>query len=181
MSYNALAIANYFLERARLEGESLDHLKVEMLVYLANGWHIAIIGEPLIDEQVEAWRYGPVIPSLHHAFHPPGDQPIDEPASYLVPPGLEATTPEAIEEAIPTIDTTSAPDLDSVHALLDRVWQVYGRYTSIELSNMADEPGSPWDQVNKQHGGQIPKRTDIPVELMREHFRGLARKKAAAG
>ena len=179
MSYGALAIANYFLERARLLGESLDQLKVEELVYLANGEHIATKGEPLIDEQVEAWRYGPVIPSLHHAFHPPGDPPVDVPASYLIPPGLGETSPDAIEEVVPTIDTATAPDHDFVRALLDRVWQIYGRYTGIELSNMTHEPGSPWDQVNKKYGGHIPKHTDIPVELIRKHFLELGRREVA--
>jgi uncharacterized phage-associated protein len=183
MSYDALSIANYFLERARLLGESLDHMKVQELVYLANGEHIAIKGQPLINDQVEAWRYGPVIPSLHHAFHPPGDPPFDLPATYLVPPGLEVrlevTSPEAIEDVVPTIDAPSAPDHDFVRALLDRVWQTYGSYTGIELSNMTHEPGSPWDQINTKYGGHIPKQTDIPVELMREHFLRLARRETA--
>ena len=179
MSYGALAIANYFLERARLLGESLDQIKVQELVYLANGEHIAITGEPLIDEQVEAGRYGPVIPSLHHAFHPPGDPPFDVPASYLIPPGLGETSPDAIEEVVPTIDTATAPDHDFVRALLDRVWQVYGNYNGIELSNITNEPGSPWDQVNTKYGGHIPKHTDIPVELIRKHFLELARREVA--
>ena len=109
-------------------------MKVQELVYLASGEHLAIKGEPLIDEQVEAWRYGPVIPSLHHAFHPPGDPPFDVPASYLIPPGHRETSPDAIEEVVPTIDTPIAPDHDFVRHLLDRVWQIYGKYTGIELS-----------------------------------------------
>jgi len=46
---------------------------------------------------------------------------------------------------------------------------------------MTHEPGSPWDKVNVMYGGQIPKRTDIPVELLQEHFRALAKKKVASG
>ena len=120
MSYDARAIANYFLERARLEGKSLDQMKLQKLVYYANGWHIAIKEEPWIDEQVEAWRYGPVIQSLRDAFREYGDQAIDAPASYLVArAGVNVL--DAIEEVIPTIDTANAPDLDFVRALLDRV------------------------------------------------------------
>ncbi|MGZ3389845.1 MAG: Panacea domain-containing protein, partial [Isosphaeraceae bacterium] len=77
MPYDARAIANYFLERARREGKALDQMKIQKLVYFANGWHIAIKGEPLIDEQVEAWRYGPVIQSLRDALREYGDQAID--------------------------------------------------------------------------------------------------------
>jgi uncharacterized phage-associated protein len=180
MSYDARAIANYFLERARVEGKSLDQMKIQKLVYYANGWHIAIKGEPLIDEQVEAWRYGPVIQSLRDTFRQFGDQAIEAPASYLVPRAGWNVLDE-IEEVVPTIDMANSPDLDFVRALLDRVWQVYGKYTGIQLSNMTHEPGSPWDMVNMRYGGQIPKRTDIPVEMLREHFRALAKKKVASG
>ncbi len=180
MPYDARAIANYFLERARLEGKPLDQMKVQKLVYFANGWHIAIKGPPLIDEQVEAWRYGPMIQSLRDAFRQYGDQPIEAPASYLVPrAGVNMF--DAIEEVVPTIEMASSPDLVFVRALLDRVWQVYGKYTGIQLSNMTHEPGSPWDQVHASYDGEIPKRTDIPVEMIREHFRSLARKKVASG
>lgn len=180
MPYDARAIANYFLERARREGKTLDQMKIQKLVYLANGWHLAIKGEPLIDEQVEAWRYGPVIQSLRDSFRQYGGQPIDALASYLVP-RVGVNMFDAIEEVVPKIDTANPPDLDFVRALLDRVWTVYGKYTGIQLSNMTHEPGTPWDQVNTKYGGEIPKGTDIPVELIRDHFRGLARKKAAAG
>jgi len=43
-------------------------MKLQKLVYYAHGWHLALNNEPLIDEQVECWQYGPVISSLFHEF-----------------------------------------------------------------------------------------------------------------
>ena len=80
MAHNPKAIANYFLELARADDEELSPLKIQKLVYYANGWHLAIKGKPLISEQVEAWPYGPVVPSLYRAFRSYGDGPITEPA-----------------------------------------------------------------------------------------------------
>ena len=40
-------------------------MKVQKLVYFAHGWHLGITKKPLINEQVEAWPYGAVIPSLY--------------------------------------------------------------------------------------------------------------------
>lgn len=31
----------------------------------------------LIDEQIEAWKYGPVVPSLFHDLKKYGNQPVD--------------------------------------------------------------------------------------------------------
>src|SRR5258708_10309168 len=59
--YPAEAVANYFLEKSWEEGKSVDPLKIQKLVYFANGWHLGLYGSPLIDEEVRAWTYGPVI------------------------------------------------------------------------------------------------------------------------
>jgi uncharacterized phage-associated protein len=178
MPYDANAIANYFLKLARSDAKPLDQMKLQKLVYYANGWHLAIKGTPLINEQVEAWRYGPVIPSLRESFRQYGDQPIDAPASYLVPrPG--ANILEEIEEVVPTIDQENPSDLGFVSSLLERVWRVYGKYTGVQLSNMTHEPGSPWDQVYQRYNSSLPKGTDIPEQVIRDYFVGLAKKKAA--
>ena len=58
---------------------------------------------------------------------------------------------------------------------LNRVWQTYGAYSAIQLSNATHDVGTPWHGVYMRHGGKIPKRTDIPEEFMGEHFRALAR------
>ena len=75
--YRACAIANYFLERA--EREPITQMKVQKLVYFAHGWHLGITQKPLINEQVEAWPYGPVIPSLYQDLKRWGADPITEP------------------------------------------------------------------------------------------------------
>ena len=73
MPYDPKAIANYFLDLARAQEKALTPLKIQKLVYFANGWHLAIKGVPLINEQVEAWRFGPVIPSLYTHFERMGN------------------------------------------------------------------------------------------------------------
>ena len=78
MAYEAKAIANYFLEKAKAEGNSLTPMQVQKLVYFAHGWYLGLFGEPLIKESVQAWSYGPVIPSLYQEFKRFGNQGIDE-------------------------------------------------------------------------------------------------------
>jgi uncharacterized phage-associated protein len=60
---------------------------------------------------------------------------------------------------------------------LDRIWDLYGQYTAVQLSNETHQADSPWDVVSKKYKGEIPKRTDIPQELMRDYFRSRARLK----
>ena len=122
MPYDPKAIANYFLTVAAEHNESLDPMKIQKLVYFANGWHLAVKGAPLINEQVEAWPYGPVIPSLYAAFRRFGDQPITRRAEH--------TAIDYIDEHTLT-DNSFEPSLDDIpdqaeftKAFLDRIWEL---------------------------------------------------------
>jgi len=57
MPYSAAQIANEFIRRARQDGIVVDPLKLQKLVYLTHGWHLAFLGTPLINEDIQAWRY----------------------------------------------------------------------------------------------------------------------------
>jgi len=48
------------------------------LVYIAHGWTLGLYNQPLIGKQVEAWTYGPVIPSVYHDFKHYGRDPITQ-------------------------------------------------------------------------------------------------------
>lgn len=184
MAYDPKAIANYFLIVAKAQGRPLTPMQVQKLTYFAHGWHLAIEDKPLIDEQVEAWAFGPVIPSLYRDFRHYGNQPIDELAHYYLtwfPEGM--TNPEAsdmeLRQHVPTID--EKPDKAAkLKPLLDRIWEVYGWFTGAQLSNMTHEPNSPWTRVAQQYGGAIPKGTDIPSDFIRDYFVGLAEPKPQA-
>ena len=58
--YTAQAIANFFLWQ-----EQITQMKLHKLLYYAAGWHLGFTGEPLFDEDIEAWQYGPVVPSIY--------------------------------------------------------------------------------------------------------------------
>jgi len=83
MPYDPKAIANYFLELAERDNRPLSPMKIQKLIYYANGWYLGITGEPLIDEQVEAWTFGPVIPSIYREFREFGNRPITERATNI--------------------------------------------------------------------------------------------------
>jgi uncharacterized phage-associated protein len=61
MPYPAAAIANEFIKVAKRNGVLLTPMKLQKLVYFAHGWYLALLGKPLINEPVEAWKFGPVI------------------------------------------------------------------------------------------------------------------------
>jgi uncharacterized phage-associated protein len=42
----------------------MDAMKLQKLLYYAQGWHLAITDRPLFTEQMQAWRDGPVVYSV---------------------------------------------------------------------------------------------------------------------
>ncbi|MDE0125843.1 MAG: DUF4065 domain-containing protein [Bryobacterales bacterium] len=150
--YPAKAVANYFLNKNR----DLTQMKLHKLVYYAHGWHLGFMGQPLLDETLEAWTYGPVVPSVYSEFWRCGSSPIRRLAT--------AFDWETMAEYSPEVD----PSDRIVRDLLARVWEVYGDYTAAELSNLTHAENSPWTATRKANPGV--KRAGIPNKLLRSHF-----------
>lgn len=148
------SVANFFLDIAFARGEKVSPMKLQKLVYYAHGWYAGYTGKPLINESVEAWQYGPVIPSLYHEFKRFGAGVITSKATEM--DGLD--------------DVEVRPPQDEVmRKFLTSVWDNYGKYTGITLSEMTHAAGSPWDQTWKECAGV--RGADIPFEKIATHFK----------
>jgi uncharacterized phage-associated protein len=66
--YSAIAVANRFIERNRAYPSELTYLKLEKLLYFAQGWYPAYHNVPPFEDPIEAWRYGPIVRSVYHAL-----------------------------------------------------------------------------------------------------------------
>jgi uncharacterized phage-associated protein len=156
--YDALAIANEFLDLASKEGTRLDHLKLQKLLYCAHGWYLALTGKPLLREHVEAWAYGPVVPTVYHEFKRFGSGEIFEPALRL---GRDETGKPAL-----VAHRVSLKDYDQ--AVIQQVWQAYRNFTGLQMSSLTHTPGSAWDKTIKANPGRIG--VDIPDDQIRAEF-----------
>ncbi len=119
--YNALDIARYFITLASPEEEDLiTNLKLQKLLYYAQGFYLALYDKPLFGEQIEAWQYGPVVPAVYHIYKQYKSNPLPQPDDF----------------DIDKYDTDT-------QELLDEVYEVYGQYTAPMLMRFThQEP--PW-------------------------------------
>ena len=163
--FNSKAVANFLLELAAAQSEQLTPMKLQKLVYYAHGWCLALTGKPLINEAVQAWSFGPVVRSLYDEFRDFGANPITRPAMEIVYLDGEKT-----ESRCPRLDDNKEADVGFAKSLLKRIWEVFGRYSAVQLSNMTHAPGTAWDRLNKFYSGNIPKYATIPDEWIREEF-----------
>ena len=168
MPYNPLVIANYFLDRAESRGEQLSPMKLQKLVYYAHGWCLALTGEPLLDEPIHAWLYGPVVNSIFRKFRRFGSQEITTRAT--VPDSTSRTNNST--RRLDQVASGSVPEAidQEITPFLDRVWEIYGRYSANQLSNQSHEPGTPWSEVSARYPDGVPRRVIIPDDRIKVYF-----------
>ena len=68
MAYSASVIAYAFVQKGIEEGTFVTQMKLQKMVYFAHGYHLARYNEPLIREEFEAWKFGPVVPSIYQSY-----------------------------------------------------------------------------------------------------------------
>ena len=66
---NASNVAEYFLSLTEPEaGDIMSNLKLQKLVYYAQGYHLALFNKEFFSDEIEAWEHGPVVPQLYHCY-----------------------------------------------------------------------------------------------------------------
>jgi uncharacterized phage-associated protein len=129
---SAKDIANYFLSKSYAEpGESISNLKIQKLVYYAQGFYLALYGKPLFDDNIEAWIHGPVVPELYYQYKKFG--------SCAIP-------------IIENMDLEKYPK--EVIDLLDEIYNVYGQFSAWKLRELTHSE-SPWINTPKIKGSVI--------------------------
>jgi uncharacterized phage-associated protein len=146
---NAEAVARYFLWLAASEPEDepVTHLRLQKLMYYAQGWSLGSRGVPLFDGVIEAWQHGPVVREVYPRFADYGGEPI---------PRSEAQESEELTVAD--------------RALVQWVWDRYGCYSASELRRRTHgEP--PWLRARGSAPENAACTATIDLGVMRSHFR----------
>ena len=164
MPFSAKSVANEFLDLANASGKTISPMKLQKLVYFAHGWFLALVGQPLIDERIQAWQFGPVIPDLYHEFKGFGNGAISSFASDI------RWTPELKIHNPRLQDCDGNEDVSSARELIEKTWNVYKDYSAVQLSNATHVDGSPW----KETYSPGTRNRVIDDALITEYFKKLA-------
>ncbi len=129
---DVFAVANFFLEK---NDHSLDNLKLNKIVYISLGFSLGLNSFDLFEEEVQAWRFGPVIPELYHHFKERRASTINNLAGiYRAPKINDLIEPEIDKEEIEILKT------------LETVWVIYKGETGLDFIEMTHQKGTPWDK-----------------------------------
>lgn len=161
MKDNALAVANYFVELAHKNNKVLTLLGLVKRVYIAHGFSLAIFHKSLLDprfDRVEAWKYGPVIPSVYHSFKQFKSNPITEKTVVM-------TWNE--DKCVPEFYTPELKDKEA-KAIVDMVWKRYSKMSDSEMVSLTHRKGTPWEVCYIQGENQY-----IPDEITECYYKQI--------
>ena len=76
--YKATDIANFLVYLMSDSCDDLTNLKLNKILYYAQGHYLKNYGKPLFEDAIEAWQHGPVVHSVYHSYKCFNNQPITE-------------------------------------------------------------------------------------------------------
>jgi len=144
--YTADQVADTLILLARERDIEISNLKLQKLLYYAQGWSLAFENEPLFSEDFEAWIHGPVVPSIFRRFKHLRWNPITE-----------------------TVNASADEDLRS-H--LSKILEAYGSATPNQLERLSHSE-SPWIDARGSLEPDESSNTVISKANIQAFFTGL--------
>ena len=148
---DCLNAARYFIIRAYEDGieAEMTNMKVQKLLYYSQSIHLALSDQPLFDQEIQAWRYGPVCPPAYRFY----------------------SDFEAKQLPIPSAEVLLELPNDK-KAVLAEVWEYFGGYHAYRLSDMTHLE-FPWRKARKG----LPPEAASTEPILLEDMKILGRQK----
>lgn len=152
--YSSFLIADYLITRSN----QLTPLHILKFAYISHGYTLAIYNQPLVADRVEAWKHGPVIPSLYHMLKNYGNGIVNQ-LFYCGTYTNDSEIGDRIKFLEKSIDVR-------YRKIIDRVLEKYGKYTAWDLSELTHKNGTPWSKYYRKNEFFV----EIPQDAIKEHY-----------
>ena len=122
--FTAEQIADYFISKANEQlvdektSEGISNLKLQKIMYFAQAAFIVLNDSLLFKEDIEAWKYGPVVPVIYKKYKKQGNKPIQS-------------------------KTQSEINDEEVLLFLENTWRIFGKYSAGQLVDITHQH-KPW-------------------------------------
>ncbi len=150
----AVVTANEIVKLAKAQDFPISQLKLQKILYLANGISWKRQDQKLINERFEAWPLGPVVQNVYDAFKIYKGNEIKAPSNERILVGNSMVLPSSVN-----IDDNSL-------SAINEAWESAKNLDPFVLSAWSHNTGSPWD---KAYNG-IPKRVYISDDDIKTYF-----------
>lgn len=127
---SASEVAKWFLARNNVAmaedgAENISNLKLQKLLYYAQGVYLAITGKPLFYDNIVAWKHGPVVVDVYHEYKEFGANGITLSDDFVDPHFNEET-----------------------ESILEDVYNEFGQFSAWKLREMTHNE-DPWKETEQ--------------------------------
>lgn len=155
--HSALLIADYLIIKSK---GTLTPAQILFLTYISHGYTLTIHKIPLISDDVQAWKQGPVIPTLFHSLRQFRDKPVDR----LLYTGTSIVDSHNVRKNKNFI----CKELSLEIPILDKVLETHGMLSTKELWKIVYKMNAPWDQCYVDNN-----RVIIPDNTTQQYYAKL--------
>jgi len=160
--YSAKEISKFIIKLANKRNILITPLKLQKLLYFAQGYNLVLYNKPLFKETIERWGHGPVVPEVYQQYKGHERNPLNE-----------------------TIENQHFQIEKKIRQVLEITLNKKGCYTAEDLIDITHEHEI-WKQKSKNaimtkaeikqffHSGKKAKKYNINKELLdkaREKFK----------
>lgn len=155
MKYPAIVIANEIIKLAQAQNIPITPMKLQKILYLANGIAYKRTGDKLINERFEAWDYGPVVSDVYNAFKNYRRNNIIETYDNLI----------HVDGYSFANSSTIVVD-DKTLSIVREAWDSAKNLDAFTLSVWSHNKNSPWDKAYNSK----PREVYISDNEIKEYF-----------
>lgn len=150
--YNAINIARYIIKYSNEKEYRVSDLKLQKLLYLVQAYFLISLNKPAFFDKIEAWSFGPVVPTVYKKYNTYG-------ANFIPTPKKELNDDYSVE----IIDYERTLSKKS-KKLIEKVVDHFKDYTATELIELTQKQ-KPYKQAYS------PKTfNEITPENIKEYF-----------
>lgn len=121
--YRAMDVANYLIEYFIKQNKPIVNLLLIKILYYLQADFLRQAKEPLFEDTIEKWGYGPVILSVYSYFKSYGAAPITQSADYII------TNEDGSWTLIKPVNRTLDPaDTPKIIALANEIYEQYHKH-----------------------------------------------------
>jgi uncharacterized phage-associated protein len=129
------------------EKDPLTNLRLQKLLYYAQAWSLVVRESELFSDDLQAWRWGPVVLAVHRKL-PDGQ-------------GANQINPDTFDDA---------PNLQGDEAeFVKCVWEAYNQFSALQLSRMTHEE-LPWRKAWGDRPIDASGKDPISLDDLEEFF-----------
>lgn len=143
--YKALDLASYIVAKCAKDGYPITHLQLQKILYFLQAYFLVNLNKPAFSDEIEAWKYGPVIRCVYNEYSCYGYSKIYE-----------------------AFDCKLKFEQDEDKEVADYAIEKLRKYSASDLVEKTHKTGSPWDLV--YHNKIQNYQNTIPCDLIKEYY-----------